>query len=615
MAANRPRKDSARLVWGSKPKRPLALRDLELRTTEIVIPNAQDSQSHFAKEHMNRLICGDNGLAMQALLTQNYAGKIDLIYVDPPFASCDNYALGITIDGIKIEKSASRLERLAYTDTWETEIDAYLDFIYPRLQLMKKLLSDSGSIYVHLDWHICHYVKVLMDEIFGYDNFQNEIIWYYYNKFQGNINRFASNHDTILCYRNGKKYIFNKQTEKREKPVRQIKRTWDKEKGAIVNAKDELGKVIYRETDRRTVDDVWRISMLQPADKKENLSYPTQKPEALLERIIKASSDEGDLVADFFCGSGTAMAVAERLGRCWIGCNLDKVGVQISRNRLVNQQAQPFVLQTVSHYQRQMIYLVGGRISEMQRTILKLYGAVPQPERSDLGMCWRGGIPELVYVGYPDRPVTARKVWLLLQQMQGLEEVDCKNLAILAWDYDENYVAELADRTRTMKSSLATTIQSLMIPSEIFNYLKQSAQDVNLKYLRDKIVFREIPDLRLRQTVRQVEQDKVIIALAIERYALKTCPVPVEYQGALSDAIANNPATVIDSWAVDWNYDGTTFRSMWHAIRGYGKGARTVVAIAESPELPAGQRRVAVRVVDIFGNETNTTLQVEKVKK
>ena len=199
-------------------------------------------------------------------------------------------------------------------------------------------------------------------------------------------------------------------------------------------------------------DNVWTDVIPINSQAKEDVGYPTQKPEALLERIIKASSNEGDLVADFFCGSGTTMAVAERLNRRWIGCNLDKVGIQVSRNRMVNQQAKPFLLENIGNYQRHMIYLSGSKIGEMQRIILKLYEAAPRSDRSDLGIRTTDSSMELVYVGYPNSPVTAKKVIDLAQEAEIIDGTGYKTLAILAWDYDYNFNTESKAEKNAKKS-------------------------------------------------------------------------------------------------------------------------------------------------------------------
>jgi adenine specific DNA methylase Mod len=267
----------------------------------------------------NKLIWGDNLLVMGSLL-EEFAGKIDLIYIDPPFATGGDFAFTTAIGDThpQVTRRASGAEEQAYRDTWKLGTGSYLAMMAERLRLIRELLSPKGSLFLHCDWHVGHLLRMMGDEIFGPENFLNEIVWYYYNKFQGNVKRFAANHDVVLWYRKGPGYQFKPQLEARpEGKVKQLKRQWDKEKGSIVNAKGADGKVIYRETDQRAVDDVWRISMLQPADRTENCGYPTQKPEALLRRIIETASTEGDLVADFFCGSGTTLAVAEKLNRRW----------------------------------------------------------------------------------------------------------------------------------------------------------------------------------------------------------------------------------------------------------------------------------------------------------
>lgn len=277
---------------------------------------------------------------------------VDLVYIDPPFASGADYSKTVYIrqnpnlakalkqaeEELDIEDLKSFEEKM-YGDVWDKE--KYLNWMYENLCAIKSVMSETASIYVHLDYHIGHYVKILMDEIFGEDNFRNEIIWYYYNKMQGNVNRFASNHDSIYVYAKSDDFVFNQIREQRESSVKQIKRIWDKASQKLVNAKDENGKVIYQDSTEKTVDDVWRLSMLQPADKEEPVGYATQKPEALLERIIKASSDENMIVADFFGGSGVTAAVANKLNRRFIHCDVGINSIQTVRDRLIAQKETP----------------------------------------------------------------------------------------------------------------------------------------------------------------------------------------------------------------------------------------------------------------------------------
>ena len=277
--------------------------------------------------------------------------EVDLVYIDPPFASGADYAKKIYIRRNPLVQKAMKeaeqnldneemkeFEEKMYGDIWDKE--RYLNWMYENLMAIKSVMSENASIYVHLDYHIGHYVKILMDEIFGEENFRNEIVWHYYNKMQGNVNRFASNHDSIYFYSKSDKYEFTPIKEKRDKTAKQIKRVWNKETQRLVNAKDDNGRIIYIETDEKSIDDVWRMSMLQPADKEEPLDYATQKPEALLERIIKASSNEGMLVADFFGGSGVTAVVAHKLNRRFIHGDVNINSLQTARDRLVNAGAE-----------------------------------------------------------------------------------------------------------------------------------------------------------------------------------------------------------------------------------------------------------------------------------
>ncbi|XZN91740.1 MAG: site-specific DNA-methyltransferase [Microcoleus sp.] len=690
----RRKKDSAKLVWDSKPKRAPNPRDIEFQTAEIVIPNPKEAQgsldlplfavpqagltslfpgqmgelplagNEIDKTQINRLIWGDNLLAMQALLAQGYAGKIDLIYIDPPFLSSADYTFQLNLEGQQLEKEASIIERLAYTDTWEGGMDSFLDMIYPRLQLMKRLLSEKASIYLHCDWHVSHYLKAMLDEVFGIDNFVNEIIWKRRGGALNNFRSYGATTDTVFLYKKTEEFTFNPLKTKDSEEVqeyikqrfvyddgdgrlysrdpltnpayrpnliyeykgyqpptkgwaitREIMEQWDKE-GKLYFPSDKSQRIRRKtfldEYEGQPIQNLWTDIYVINSQANEYLSYPTQKPESLLERIIKSSSNEGDLVFDAFCGSGTTMAVAERLNRRWIGCNLDKVGIQVSRNRMVNQQAKPFLLENIGNYQRHMIYLSGSKIGEMQRIILKLYEAAPRSDRPDLGIRTADGSMELVYVGYPDRPVTAKKVIELAQEAEILDGIGYKTLAILAWDYDYNFNTELESRNKSLKNPLKVEIKPLTIPPEIYNYLKKAKNEDDLQSLRDKIVFHEKPYLRISQPkVRDAGDGKVVISLKIERYVLMNFPIPEKQQAELRKVIKDNFAALIDYWAIDWEYDGKTFKSMQQAIRGNGKRISTVITEVESPQIPAGKRTIAVRLVDVFGNDASAVVEIK----
>ena len=223
----RRKKDSARLTWSSKPRRAPNPKDIDFQTAEIVIPNPQRDQLTIAqfrklaeveidKTKMNRLIWGDNMLAMQALLASGYEGKINLIYIDPPFWTGENYYANFVVEGKEITKEPSVIERLAYKDIWAGGIDSYLDMLYPRLQLMKRLLAENGSIYVHLDWHVVHYVKGMLDEIFGTENFVNEIVRQKTMSRKAQTKGFGNLHDTVLVYAKTEEYKFTPQIDMRD---------------------------------------------------------------------------------------------------------------------------------------------------------------------------------------------------------------------------------------------------------------------------------------------------------------------------------------------------------------------------------------------------------------
>ena len=310
------------LNW--KGKRPF-------HSTQYYPAQLKETYGYEVEGWYNKIYWGDNLQVMSHLL-KAYRGKITLIYIDPPFDSKADYKKRIELRGKRVENDRSVFEEKQYTDIWTN--DEYLQFMYERLILMRELLSDDGTIYIHCDWKVNSRIRVILDEVFGGQQFINQVVWYYYNKMAPDSKCFPRASDNILVFAKVQgAHIFNKQTEKREKPVKQLIRKFVD--GKAINVRDEEGNVMYRMTDKRRVDDVWRLPMLQPADKTENLRYPTQKPKTLLERIIKASCNPGDLVFDCFMGSGTTQAVAMKLGRRFIGADINLGAVEITTKRLL----------------------------------------------------------------------------------------------------------------------------------------------------------------------------------------------------------------------------------------------------------------------------------------
>ncbi len=673
------KKDSARLVWDTKPRRAPNPKDIEFQTAEVVLPNPKVAgdlplsfrngllgETELDKQKMNRLIWGDNLLGMQALLNQGYEGKIDLIYIDPPFDSKADYSHRMTLEGNEFTKEPSVIERLAYKDTWTGGTDSYLDMLYPRLQLMKRLLAENGSIYVHLDWHINSYVRILLDEVFGKLNFRNEIARRSVFS-HSDPNQFGRNHDTLLFYTKTADWTWNTQYQEyddsyMESAFKNIEPKTDRRyqlvslnapgsgppkffcgkmrtpppgrhwAGALAKSIEELeqqGRIVISENDvprvkyyldempGKVCQSIWTDVFDPQSQSSEKIGYDTQKPRSLLERIIKASSNEATLVADFFAGSGTTGVVAEKLGRRWIMCELGKVGIQVTRARLVEQNAKPFLIENIGNYQREMIYLTGGRIWEMQTLILKLYGATPRDKTSGLGIRKVGNVDELVYVGYPDRPITAKKAEELALMAQNLDGVGYNRLVILGWDYEYNYSEALESRLHALKDEIKTKIESRDIPPDIYDYLKKAKSEEDIEPLVGKIVFYERPYLKLSPPqIKDKGNGKIEITISIEKYVLMDIPVSQDTEkgradhAALMKLIKDNFAALIDYWAIDWDYDGCTFKSQWQAFRGNGRKAKTVITKAAEVLEKKPARTIAVRVVDIFGNDAGATIKL-----
>ena len=321
--------------------------------------------------------------------------QVDLVYIDPPFASGADYAKKVYIRrNPKVAKAIAQAEQeldvdelkafeeKMYGDVWDKE--KYLNWMYENLMAIKSVMSETASIYVHLDWHIGHYVKILLDEIFGEANFVNEITWYYYNKMALKSACFPRTSDKILLYSKTSDYIFHTQYETREEAKKQLVRKFVD--GKAINARDENGNVMYIESMEKRIDDVWRIAMLQPADKTEPVGYATQKPEALVKRVLNASSNEGMIVADFFGGSGVTAAVANKLGRRFIHCDIGVNSIQTTRDRLKADGAQFDVLEI-----KDGVQLYRNPVQTMD----KIKSLIPGLKNEDsLDSFWEGAISD-----------------------------------------------------------------------------------------------------------------------------------------------------------------------------------------------------------------------------
>lgn len=576
-------------------------------------------QAEKLGDFRNMLIWGDNKLVMASLL-KDFKGRVDLIYIDPPFDVGADFTMAIPLgDGKEtLEKDQSTLEMVAYKDMWGKDVDSYLHMMYERLVLMRNLLSDDGSIVVHCDWHVNFQLRSLLNEVFGVDGFKNEIAWYYYNKMQGNVNRFAANHDTLLWYSKGHSYHFYKQQEQREEAVQQLKRVWDKDAGKLVNAKDDAGKVIYIEATERTVDDVWRIPMLQPADKTESVGYATQKPIELAGRIIDALTAPGDLILDAFAGSGTTLVAAEGLrtrrdgdnkkefytevSRRWIGCDLGRFSIHTARKRLIELQRQlhddgqpyrAFDVYNLGRYERQWWQKerLKGADEEHRKVVLSFYRAeVLTSAPSPLLHGRKGGA--FVHVAAIDSILTRAE---LKQVTEAAKEAGARQVNCLAWEFE----MDLRLGAQRLESELGVRIALVRIPREI------------MEKNRTRVTFFEIATLNAKP-VYQERNGGTAVDIKLTDFLPSLAEVPEDELNALQERAIRRGFDFIDFWAIDFDYrDDQPFKHHWQAYR--LKKDRSLPTVSDQRFMydKPGTYKACVKVVDTFGCDTSITVKVQ----
>ena len=579
------------------------------------IPNAFNMAGGDAG-WMNRLIYGDNLLAMQALLAgdaqtglPSLRGKVDLIYIDPPFDSKADYRTKISLPGTDIQQKPTVIEQFAYADTWEEGTVSYLKMIYPRLVLMKELLSERGSFYIHIDWHVGHYVKLLLDDVFGKENFVNEIVWHYQAGTAPSYG-FAKKHDNILFYsKRIKENTFN--------PIRLMVKDesiypYTDENGRKYRMSGNNNATRYYADEGRKADDVWTW-----LDRKENnivqvfhalpefVDYATQKPEKLLERIIKASSNEGDLVCDFFGGSGTTAAVAERLGRRWITCDIGKPASLVMRKRFIDQEVKPFLYQSIGDYQKEA-FRNNKRykhVGDLSQVVLGLYGALPfTPEQTnDRSFGYIKGTRTLVMADSPNRLTTAATIRKAVEAKASLLGGDWERVVVLGW----NFAFDISAAIQKYQDS---KVEVLVIPPDLLDKLAKkgyrkliddrSVRFSSLQYLVAKPVV----------TTRQGESDELDIEL--ENYVLLSpdnIPLDDKDKASLQKVMNDDPLSLIEYWSIDPDYDGTTFRSTWQDYRENTGNDNDPLHCVYKTRLRVPHketRQVCIKAVDVFGFES-----------
>lgn len=657
---------------------------LPFQTIETVNESNQDRQLNLfqaaskAQPWRNRLIWGDKKYVLPSLLPE-FAGEVDLIYIDPPFDTGADFSFTATVpasldeEPIAFEKQPSILEQKAYRDTWGRGMDSFLQWLFDTIDALYELLSEQGSIYVHLDSRSTHYAKLILDEIFGVDRFMNEIIWKRTSA-RNDAEGWGAIHDTMLFYSKTKKYIWNKVFQEYDNVYLEAKYSNADEKGrysldnltaaglrnghsgkpwngfnpadigrhwninreaiesiisvdraAALTTQEKLellnehnyiywpkgkgGEAGFPRFKRYlgkgvVIQDI--ISDIPPVNSQaaERLTYPTQKPMALLERVIQASSNPDSIVLDCFVGSGTTAASAEKLNRRWIACDLGRFAIHTTRKRLLSiPEVRPFIVQNLGKYERQAwqagAFEAGSETAEAAARrhrayvdfIVGLYHASPLS-----GHAWLHGVKKgrMIHVGAVDAPVTTSDVRQIATEFRrvvgsGKDAPTTNGVDVLGWDF----------------------------AFEINEVAKQQAIDANIQMLFKKIP-RDVMDKRA------VEQGDIhffeLAALAVDAKAkgrdvtLTLSNFVIHPDDVPADVMAKvtHWSQWIDYWAVDWDHKGDTFHNQWQAFRTRREPKLTPSATHRYDE--PGEYRVVVKVIDILGNDTTKTLKVAVAK-
>jgi adenine-specific DNA-methyltransferase len=593
----------------------------------------------------NKLIWGDNLLVMGSLL-EKFAGKIDLIYIDPPFATGADFSFRTLIGDEDVTKEASLIEEKAYRDTWGLGLSSFIQMLYDRFILMRDLLSPRGVIYVHMGWDVSHYVKIALDEVFGVDQFVNQVIWKrqtaHSDVGQGS-KHMGPIHDVILLYAKGESFCWNMQytpyseefsssfyryaepkTGRRYglsditgpggaakgNPYYEflgVKRYWRFSRATMEKLHAE-GRIVQMNPNsvprqKRYLDemrgiplqDLWLDIPMVQAQSAERLGYDTQKPEALLDRIVRLSSNPGDLVADFFCGSGTTLAVAEKLGRRWIGCDLGRWGAHVTRKRLLGiEKCKPFDVLNLGKYERQ--YWQGATFGnakgksvveqafyEYLAFVLKLYGAQPLA-----GMAHVHGKKgkAMIHIGAVDAPVTIAEIDAAVDECVKIKQGE---LHVLGWEWEMGLYDLMVDASKKKHVKLLL----FQIPRELMEREASSRGDVRFF----ELAYLDAAIKRPKKLTAVVELKDFVIP--------NTDLIPDDVRSKVKKW-----SDYIDYWAVDWDFQNDTFMQGWVSFRTRNDRRLSLASGPQAYERP-GEYRIVVKVIDIFGNDTSQAFDVE----
>jgi len=679
-------KKQVELVWNGKTTE-VTKTVLPFQTIEVVDePRAEDTKDTKKEAQQtlfnfddrgrqiagwtNKLIWGDNKLILSSLKSGplreeiEKAGGLKLIYIDPPFDVGADFSMKVEIGDDELTKKPNVLEELAYRDTWGKGADSFIAMIYERLSLMKDLLADDGSIYVHCDWRVNGYMRLVLDEVFGKDNFRRNIVWTMSaaSGYKGMVQNYVRGHENILYYsKSSEDIIFNKPFE--DYSEAQLKRfTKVDEDGRRYKPITKTRRVYLDESKGVPVSDVWNdIANFQTiVNSPEILNYPTQKPEKLLERIIKASSNEGDLVADFFCGSGTTLAVAEKLGRKWIGSDLGKFSIHTTRKRMINVQREmkksgkdfrAFEILNLGKYERQHYIGINPDLREEQKQkqlaqkeadfvklITRAYKAEPI-ENFKTFVAKKAG--RLVAIGPINLPTSRLFVEEVINECI---EKQITKVDILSFEFEMGLFPKIQEEAKAKGIDLALK----HIPREVFD--KRAIE-------KNQIEFHDVSYIEVKPHVKSagkrtpgtvaveltdfsVFYNQDIVDNVVESLRKGADKVLVENGNIIKiakdkDGVVTREVLTkkwtdwIDYWAVDFNFESKqeivrvqnddgeleerwtgdyVFENEWQSFR--TKKDRSIELKSIAHECEAGRRKIAVKVVDIFGNDTMKVIEV-----
>jgi len=638
----------------------------------------QETAPAYQADFRNRLIWGDNKLVMASLLAE-FKGRIDLIYIDPPFDVGADFTMDVPIGDEKetVGKDQSTLEMVAYRDMWGKGTDSYLHMMFERLTLMKELLSENGSIYVHCDSRMNSHLRLLLDEILGQPNFEAQVIW---QRVTSHSDRqgFGMNYDLILHYAKTERPVWNKvyapyddeylkthyqmrESDGRRYELDQISaagsgparifygksleppqgRHWAWSQENIDQLCEEKlivitsgGRPRYKryldEMPGKVVQAIWTDVYPVNSQASEDTAYATQKPEALLERIIKASSNPGDLVADFFCGSGTTGAVAEWLGRRWIMADLGRFAIHTTRKRMIDLQrklhdsGQPyraFDVFNLGRYERQWWQKerLQGAEGEHRRVVLEFFKAEvlthpPNPllhGRKAGAFCHVDGIDSIF------TRIEARALAEAVRQAGG-QEVTC-----LAWEFE----MELRQFCLGLEAEFGVKMKLVPIPREIMEKNRKSPPPfLEMAVLEAEVVKRSVEKRQRAAAVQDaaasdeapgsapafgVRQPSGAFDVKLTKFLPSLSEVPSKELDALKDRAVKSGFDFIDFWAVDFDWKpGQPFRHDWQDYRTRKDRSLKTVSDAGHTYEKAGKHTACVKVVDVFGCDTSITIDI-----